>query len=71
MKKTSYLAVNDIVISDGTRARIVDLEVYCMDTFVSSYRGGWIDFFHSPGKHRLWRCLPGDPLWIPAWTASP
>ena len=43
-KKTSYLAVNDIVISDGTRARIVDLEVYCMDTFVSSYRADGLIF---------------------------
>ena len=59
-KKTSYLAVNDIVISDGTRARIVDLEVYCMDTFVSSYRADGL-IFSTPLGSTAYALSAGGP----------
>ncbi len=34
----SFLALNDIVISKGSTAHMIDLQVYCDDRFVASYR---------------------------------
>ena len=64
-KKTSYLAVNDIVISDGTRARIVDLEVYCMGTFVSSYRADGL-IFSTPLGSTAYALSAGGPIVDPS-----
>lgn len=57
----SYLALNDVVVSKGSLSRMVDMDVYCMDRFVSSYRADGV-ILSTPTGSTAYALSAGGPI---------
>ena len=64
----SYFALNDAVISKGALARVIDLDIYCMNRYVSSYRADGI-IFSTPTGSTAYALSAGGPIVEPAIDA--
>lgn len=64
----SYLALNDVVLSKGAVSRVVDLNVYCMNKFVSSYRADGI-ILATPTGSTAYALSAGGPIIEPSMNS--
>lgn len=60
-----YLALNDIVISNGALSRIIEVEVLCNDKNVASYRADGV-IFSTPTGSTAYALSAGGPVIEPA-----
>jgi NAD+ kinase len=64
-RETVYFALNDVVMSKGAISRMVDLNVYCMDKFVSSYRADGV-VLSTPTGSTAYALSAGGPIVEPS-----
>lgn len=67
-KEESYFALNDAVVSKGSLSRMIDLEIYCMDRFVASYRADGI-ILSTPTGSTAYALSAGGPIIEPSMNS--
>lgn len=61
---TKFLALNDVVISTGTMAKIVDIDISCNDKLIDSYRADGL-IFSTPTGSTAYSLSAGGPVMDP------
>lgn len=59
-----YLAVNDIVIKNSERARVIDLDVFCDNEFIAKYTGDGV-IIATPTGSTAYSLAAGGPILDP------